>query len=189
MKTKDLTVGAFIIAIIAMMTFIPQLGFITIFGVASVTLIHIPVLISAITFDKITNSIIAGSAFGLCSLLNAFLRPTTITAPLFQNPLISVLPRIIFALFAYYLFRFLIKHTNKKTAAIATAIIAPLFHTVMVVGLMFVFGKSIFNTSFIALLSSIVLSNGIIELALAVLLVPTIGLALRKSLNQSRRLA
>ncbi len=97
-------------AIIVLMTVVPQLGFIFLTPIASITLLHVPVLIGVFMMPK-KYGIILGLAFGLASFIRSFFP----SAPLdyaFQNPLVSVLPRVLFALGAAYIFEFL-KWINK----------------------------------------------------------------------------
>jgi len=101
-EIQDLTLTAVFSAIILVMIFVPQVGFIT-FGVASLTLIHIPVLIGVFLLPK-KYSVLLGLIFGVGSLIKAVIAPTGVLDPLFVMPWISVLPRVLFALAAAYLF-------------------------------------------------------------------------------------
>jgi len=101
-EIQDLTLTAVFSAIIIVMIFVPQVGFIT-FGAASLTLIHIPVLIGVFLLPK-KYSILLGFIFGIGSLVKAVIAPTGVLDPLFVIPWISVLPRVLFAIAAAYLF-------------------------------------------------------------------------------------
>jgi uncharacterized membrane protein len=98
---RDLTLASVFTAIILVMTFVPQLGYITI-GAAALTLIHIPVLIGVFLLPK-KYSLVLALFFGLGSLLRALIAPTGPLDPAFVNPLVSVLPRLLFALAAIYI--------------------------------------------------------------------------------------
>ncbi len=105
MKKNDLqtlTLLSVFSAIILLMTFVPQIGYIT-FGPLSMTLIHIPVLIGVFLLPK-RYSWILGLVFGLGSLVKATTAPVGILDPAFVNPLVSVLPRVAFAVAAAWLF-------------------------------------------------------------------------------------
>ena len=101
-EIQDLTLTAVFSAIILVMIFVPQVGFIT-FGVASLTLIHIPDLIGVFLLPK-KYSVLLGLIFGLGSLIKAVIAPAGPLDPVFVLPWISVLPRVLFALAAAYLF-------------------------------------------------------------------------------------
>jgi uncharacterized membrane protein len=101
-NVRDLTLTSVFAAIIIVMTFVPYVGFIGI-GTLSLTLIHIPVLIGVFLLPK-KYSISLGFIFGIASMLKAMIAPETPLDPLFANPLISVLPRVLFAASAAYLF-------------------------------------------------------------------------------------
>ncbi len=63
-------------------------------GAASLALTLLPVLVIALTQDFKT-SVLGGLIMGLTSLIGAFtVGAASLTAPLFRNPLVSVLPRI-----------------------------------------------------------------------------------------------
>lgn len=179
-QTQKLTFSAMFIAIILLMALVPWLGFITI-GVVSITIIHIPVLIAALSFKDLKLAVIAGSTFGIMSWIIALTRPVTPVDLLFQNPLISVVPRILFAVIAFYLFILLSKFIKNTFFAIGiTAAIATLCHSVMVLFLLYIFGQEMFPGTFMTLLLSVVFSNGWIEMIIAFFITPPIVTALRK---------
>lgn len=108
---QNLTLTAVFASIILVMTFVPFLGYISI-GTMPLTLIHIPVLIGAFLLPK-RYTVLLGFIFGIGSLIRAATSPTSILDPAFINPLVSVLPRMIFALVASYIFD-LFKLVEKK---------------------------------------------------------------------------
>jgi len=103
-NTQELVLTSLIGAIIIMLSVIPQLGFILIFPDVSITIVHIPVLIGVMTLRR-PSALIFGLLYGLGSLFAAYTRGSTPVDLAFVNPLISVLPRVLFALAAYELFR------------------------------------------------------------------------------------
>ncbi len=110
----DLTLTSVFVAIILVMSLIPQIGFITILPGVSVTLVHIPVLIGIFLLPR-NNAIILGLFFGIGSWIASFMYGNTVLDLAFRNPLISVVPRILFAVAAYYIFQGLKKiETLKK---------------------------------------------------------------------------
>lgn len=101
---------AIIIGIIALMGFVPSLGYISVVpGVISLTLVHIPVLLGAALFGP-KRGFIYGLAFGVTSWVQATMNPTGLNL-FFVYPWISVLPRVLFGFLAGLIFELL----NKKT--------------------------------------------------------------------------
>jgi uncharacterized membrane protein len=110
-KTQELILVSLFSAIILILAMVPNVGLIT-FGAVSITIIHIPVLIGAMTLKRVSSVFVLGLLFGLGSLFAALTRGSTPIDLAFINPLISVIPRILFALIAFYIFkgsRFVIK--------------------------------------------------------------------------------
>jgi len=176
MKTRELVLNAIFIAIIAIMAWVPQLGYIQIFPTLGFTIIHIPVIVGALVYKR--SGLVLGTAFGLSSLFVALSRPAGPIDFLFQNPLVSVLPRIIFGLVIIYLYRFFMSQIKNKNLAIGlTAFIATLIHSVLVLSMIYVFGVDLLGGSELALgvIGSILLTNASIEAFVAVLIgVPVI---------------
>jgi uncharacterized membrane protein len=115
MKKNDvfyLSLTGIFSAIIIIMTVIPQLGFIFLTPLVSITLLHIPVLIGVFMMPK-KYGILLGLIFGMASFIRSFV-PSGPLDFAFQNPLVSVLPRVLFALAAAYIFDFL-KWINQKS--------------------------------------------------------------------------
>ncbi len=110
-EIQYLTLTTVFASIILLMTFVPQIGYITM-GTTALTLIHIPVLIGAFLLPK-KYTVMLGFIFGIGSLIRAATTPTGILDPAFVNPLVSVLPRMIFAIAASYIFD-LFKLFDKK---------------------------------------------------------------------------
>lgn len=107
----DLTVTSVFAAIIMVMIFVPGMGFIRLTPFVSVTIVHIPVLISVFILPK-KYVFLLGLLFGLGSWFSSF----TPVGPLdvaFQYPWISVLPRVLFAVAAVYFYS-LLKHITNK---------------------------------------------------------------------------
>ena len=91
-QIKKIAFAGIIIGLIIVMS-LTMLGFITIASGASITLVHIPVLIGAIVLGKKYGTIL-GLIFGICSIILAFMNIAT-NAP-FTNPIVSILHRIAF---------------------------------------------------------------------------------------------
>lgn len=176
MKTRELVLNAIFIGLIVLMAWVPQLGYIQIFPTVGITIIHIPVIVGALTYKK--SGVILGTAFGLSSLFVALTRPASPVDFLFQNPLVSVLPRILFGLVIYYLYTVFSKTINNKSMIIGlTAFVSTLIHSVLVLGMIYIFGVDLLGGSEVALqvIGSILITNASIEALAAVLVgVPVI---------------
>lgn len=140
-KNKQIAVTAALSALTILMG-IPglHLGYIQISPTISLTIMHIPVVLAAI-LAGLPGGIVTGLIFGLTSLVNAAANPSGVLDPLFVNPLCSVLPRIIFGVAAWGIFKLLelIPYCPKSLNALVTAILSSLVHSFVVIGSMYVF--------------------------------------------------
>ena len=73
---------------------VTRLGYISLSPVISFTIMHIPVILATLISGLIPG---LGTAFifGLTSLIQASVQPSGVLDPFFQNPLISILPRLL----------------------------------------------------------------------------------------------
>ncbi len=100
-KILNLTLFSTFSAIILLIGLIPEIGYITFIpGIASITIVHIPVLIG-ITLLPLSYAAGLGLMFGLTSFIASFIYAKSTFDYAFQNPLISILPRILFAVIAF----------------------------------------------------------------------------------------
>jgi uncharacterized membrane protein len=184
-RIQNLTVNAMLIALIALMGFVPFLGFIPLGASVSITIIHLPVLLGAALLST-RSATLLGLSFGLVSLLVVVTNPTPQPIDLFfVNPLISVLPRILFGLFAGILFSFTRRFANLQQYGLLSlfAFLATVFHTVLVLSMLWLFASAELSGLFGNLVQFIwyILSlNGLIEAMLSALLIPILTLALRR---------
>ncbi len=111
MKNKENVLLALFIAIIAIMSFVPFMGYITTGGI-SITTLHIPLIIGAVALGKNKGAIL-GLAFGIFNLIRAYTSGTP-EALIFINPMISVLPRILAGYFIGLFFEFINNFENKN---------------------------------------------------------------------------
>lgn len=129
-----------------------HLGMISIGAYASITIMHIPVLLAVmlmgmysagkkITYANLFSGMIVGAVFGIFSLMLAAISPTGALDPLFVNPLISVLPRILLAVVCWILWTLLnlIPHMPKVVSTIISAFLSTLGHTCLVIGSLYIF--------------------------------------------------
>ncbi len=131
MRVKDISLLAIFMALIFMMALVPFLGYIQIF-IVGFTTIHAVVIVFILLKNEWKYAFFGGLFFGLSSMLIAFLRPSTPLDQLFQNPLVSVLPRVLFGLATLAFYRLFITVTKRKVVfytllTIASSLILLLF--------------------------------------------------------------
>lgn len=186
MKTKELVLTALFMGIVFMLSLWPQVGFIALTPAINVTIVHIPVIVGGILLGK-RGGLLVGIAFGVGSLINALSSPT-LFAPLFINPIVSILPRALFGIVVGITY-----NTVKKLPVIKskrmlqtgiTAAISTLLHACMVVPLLYVFGlnnpniasmlSSSYGLSFFLFVGGVLISNTLLEVGVATIMVPLI---------------
>ena len=130
LNKKIATVGA--LGALTVLLGITPLGFIRLPWGLAITLLHIPTILGALIIGW-PAGIGIGAIFGIFSLIQAASNPVGLDA-LFVNPLISVLPRILFGLTVSFIFNLLskIKILPKTIAASITAVVSTLIHTLYV---------------------------------------------------------
>lgn len=125
-----------VLAAISIMLSMTPLGFIPI-GPTNATIMHIPVIIGAIVEGPLVG-ITVGFIFGATSLLRALTMPT-ITSFAFINPLVSILPRVLIGIVAYYVYKVAVKFTkNVFVSGWITGVIGSLVNTVGVLGMVYI---------------------------------------------------
>lgn len=153
---------------------ISRLGFFPWFTGASITVLHIPAIIGAILEGPIVGTGI-GAIFGIFSLVQANIAPLTPIDIAFRNPLVAVLPRIIFPLATWAIYYFVSKW--RRTPAIIIASVAgTILHTILVLtALVLTNGSGILTdgasgVTVWAVISAIFVANGIPEAIVAAIL-------------------
>lgn len=196
-STREIAVCGVLLTFILVFVFVPvKIGF--------VDMAFIPLLAIFIGCQveggKI--GITLSTAFGLASLLATVVRPT-ILSPLFYNPMVSVLPRIIIGITTYFSYKglrrlsilvgkrrgkVLDKRMSILVSSSVSSVIGVLTNTGLVLSMLaaFNFGKTISGIAidgafFTALLSV----NFVIEVCVAAILTPFIVLSLRNALHLS----
>lgn len=130
--------GAF--AALVIVLGITKLGFITIGPTVSITILHVPVIL-IVMLSGLPEGLFVGATFGLLSLIQASMNPSTLLDPLFVNPLFSVVPRMLVAVVAWGVWKLLnmIPRMPKAISAGLTGFISTLAHTLMVIGFIYLF--------------------------------------------------
>lgn len=190
MKVRDITMNAMFIAITLILALVPGLGMINI-GFVSITIMHIPVIIAGLVLGA-KAALINATAFGVAAMFIAATRPVGVFDVLFVNPLVSVLPRIIFGL-SIVVVAGLMKRLTKNFVVVAsvTSIVATLVHTVAVLLAMYIAATGSASpdilaaapTSALVLIGSVLLSNGIFEIIASVVIAVPTSVALNKVKN------
>lgn len=187
MKTRDLTLNALFIALTVVMAIVPNLGVIQI-GVISITILHIPVIIAGLVLG-FRAALINAFAFGVASMFVAISRGSGILDPLFVNPLVSVVPRLLFGLAIGVIYAGMKKISKNQTVIDAvTAVVSTLIHSVLVLSALFI--ASIGNPAFFELANTtpklfllfqgIFISNALFEVAAALIIALPVANVLRR---------
>lgn len=197
---SGMTLDAVFIAIILIMTFVPNMGYIAITPFVSLTLLHLPVLLGA-ALGGWKKGLMLGLVFGLSSYMQA-LSSAGFNA-LFAYPWVAIPPRMIFGLVAGIVLSLIGKVSKKGMTGlylgIACALLTAL-HTALVFFDLYIFYPDTIaglfsSTSPIAtgttLTFLLVIAFGMLgEMAVAAIIVPPLTLASRKvlpRLGQHRR--
>ena len=83
---------------------VTRLGILPWFSGASLTILHVPVLVGAIVEGPVAGAAI-GAVFGAYSIVQAYISPSGVVDLAFQNPLVALPPRIIFPVVAWLIYR------------------------------------------------------------------------------------
>ncbi|MBQ9237700.1 MAG: ECF transporter S component [Treponema sp.] len=142
---KDMTVNkrlALISAFSALVVVLgaTRLGFISLSPTVSLTIIHIPVILAAF-LAGVPGGLVTGAAFGIFSLIQAAMSPAGALGLFFVNPLVSIVPRMLFGAAAGGLYKLclLVPHLPRTVAATVAAFISSAVHTCLVIGAIYLF--------------------------------------------------
>ena len=138
-KTRKLVLtGAFSALIIVLG--ITKLGLIPVGPAASITILHIPIILAACLVG-LPSALFTGAVFGIMSLIQAAMSPSGVLDPYFVNPLCSILPRMLTGLIAWAIWFGLNKlpKVPKSVNAGITAFISTVCHTLLVIGCLYLF--------------------------------------------------
>ncbi|MFR5833251.1 MAG: hypothetical protein ACLUE6_04830 [Acutalibacteraceae bacterium] len=193
-RTRRIALLAILLALIVVLSFIPiQVS------AATLALTLLPVLVIALTQDFVT-ALLGGLIMGVTSLVMAYtVGAATPTAPLFQNPLVSILPRLFVPVAAYAVMHGLraiavkiLGKTHPDTPVskpvqwafdAVASLSAVITNTGLVLGMIWLLygGKSVGNTlispEFMTAMISI---NFVIEIIVFPLIAPPVVFAIRK---------
>jgi uncharacterized membrane protein len=135
-RTRKIVITG-VLGAIAVLLGLTRLGFIPWFSGASLTIMHVPVIIGAILEGPLVGLGI-GLIFGLFSMIQAAVAPTGPADVWFTNPLLAVLPRLFIGPVAWLVWEALKKWP--VAGMIASGIAGSLTNTVLVLGMIGVLG-------------------------------------------------
>ncbi len=169
-RTRKIVVAGVLGAIAALLGW-TRLGLIPWFAGASLTIIHVPVIIGAVLEGPVVGVAI-GFIFGIFSLIQASM-PNGNLDPAFLNPLVSVLPRLLFGPIAWLVWRALQKWPT--VGLLAAGVVGSLAHTALVLGIIGLLGIYPWP-----LLGAVAVANGPIEAVAAGLITLAVVAAWRQ---------
>lgn len=185
-NVRKMTIISVLSAISIMLSMIPFVGFIQI-GPIAITTMYIPVIIGAIMEGPMAGAVI-GLVFGASSLIRALTMPT-VTSFAFINPLVSILPRVLIGLLAYYVYELSMKLTkNVYISGLVTGAAGAITNTIGVLGMIYVlygarYAEAMGESASAAktLIMTIAATNGIPEAIGGALVVAAVAVILKKS--------
>lgn len=160
-RTRKIVITG-VLGAIAVLLGLTRLGFIPWVTGASLTIMHVPVIIGAVLEGPLVGLGI-GLIFGIFSLIQAAVAPTGPADVWFTNPLLSVLPRLFIGPVAWLVWRTLSRWT--VPALILAGIAGSLTNTILVLGMIGVLGFLPF-----AALVPIAVANGLPEAGVSALI-------------------
>lgn len=153
-------VTAGVLGAIAIVLAITNLGVIPVPNISgNATILHVPVIIGAVLEGPIVGGLV-GLIFGVYSMVQG--------GPLFANPLISVVPRILIGITSWLAYRSLQKF-NQDVAAAVAGVVGTLTNSILVVGGLVGFG--LIPAEAIAT----IIPQAIVELVLAAIITPIVA--------------
>lgn len=204
--TLEIVQTALFAALVAVLAFVPYVGYIRIPVLAiQATTVHIPVIVGSIALGPKRGAILGG-IFGLTSLINNTASPgltSFVFSPFVEigegmggSPLsliICFIPRILVGVVPYYVYTALQKRSKapekrRKFSLLLAGVAGSMTNTILVMGLIFViFGheyaaaREIAYEAILGVILSTVAINGTIEAIVAALITSAVVFALYKS--------
>ncbi|NLG99878.1 MAG: ECF transporter S component [Chloroflexi bacterium] len=170
-RTRKIVVTG-ILGAISIFLGLTRWGFIPWFGGVSLTIMHIPVIIGAVLEGPLVGLAI-GLIFGLFSMLQAAIAPTSPADVWFTNPILAILPRLFIGPMAWLVWTALKRWP--AAGLIAAGITGSLTNTLLVLGTIGLLGYLPW-----AALPAIVIANGLPEAGVSALLVLAVVAAWRQ---------
>ena len=209
-KTLSMVMTGLFMAIIAVMTFIPNVGYINLI-VIKATLLHVPVIVGSIVLGPKKGAVL-GAPFGITSLIKNTLEPSLLSfafSPFYQvgdiggngwSVVIALVPRILVGVIPYFVFtgiEKLLKNIKmRRTIALPLACASgALINTLLVMHLIFFCFREEFAAAqsvavdvVYSMILGIIAANGIPETIVAVVIGGAVSLALLRVSPQPARI-
>ncbi len=209
-KTLSMVMTGVFMAIIAVMTFIPNGGYINL-SVIKATLLHVPVIVGSIVLGPKKGAVL-GATFGITSLIKNTLEPSLLSfafSPFYQvgdiggngwSVVIALVPRILVGVIPYFVFtgiEKLLKNIKmRRTIALPLACASgALINTLLVMHLIFFCFREEFAAAqsvavdvVYSMILGIIAANGIPETIVAVVIGGAVSLALLRVSPQPARI-
>lgn len=173
-QIRSMTIDAMFIALIAVFSFVPNIGFIPV-GITSVTTIPIIVFIGGMLLGW-KRGFIYGTAFGIFSLIIASTVPAGSADAFFINPLISVFPRALWGLLVGFSAEILNKLPNKYKHFLTIIVV---FFLSVIHSLLVLLMLSIFHPEYWEVFGIILGSQAMIEALIYTIIVPVVVISLQ----------
>ncbi|MGC9521528.1 MAG: ECF transporter S component [Anaerolineae bacterium] len=177
-RTRKIVIAGVLSAISALLGW-TRLGFIPWFTGASLTIMHVPVIIGAVLEGPWVGAAI-GLVFGGFSMLQAAIAPTGPTDVWFTNPLLAILPRLFIGPLAWLVYRALKRWT--APALVVAGVVGSLTNTFLVLGMIGILGYLPWQA-----LPPIVLANGVPEAIVSAIITLAVVAAWRRIEIGSKR--
>ncbi len=176
-RTRQLTIVGMLSSITVILG-LTGYGFVPL-PMAKATIMHIPVIIGAV-LEGPAVGVMVGLLFGLFSIFQNMIAPNILSFA-FLNPLVSVLPRVLIGLTAYYCYK-LVPVKNEALKIGVGAALGSLTNTIGVLGMIYVLyaadfaaARGIDPATVFAVVSGIAVTNGLPEAIIsAIITVPVI---------------
>ena len=170
-RTRKLVITG-VMGAITVLLGVTHWGFIPWFGGISLTIMHVPVIIAAILEGPIVG-LGVGLIFGIFSMIQAAVAPSSPADVWFTNPLLAVLPRLFIGPVAYFVWKLLEK--IPVVGLIVAGVAGSLTNTILVLGVIGLMGLLPW-----AVLGGIVISNGLLEAGVSAFIVLVVVAAWRR---------
>jgi uncharacterized membrane protein len=170
-RTRKLVITG-VMGAITILLGVTHWGFIPWFGGISLTIMHVPVIIAAILEGPIVG-LGVGLIFGIFSMIQAAVAPSSPADVWFTNPLLAVLPRLFIGPVAYFVWKML--ERIPVVGLIVAGVLGSLTNTILVLGVIGLMGLLPW-----AVLGGIVISNGLIEAGVSAFIVVVVVAAWRQ---------
>jgi len=168
-----------ILSMVAIVLTVTEMGFIPWVEGASLTIVHVPVIVGAVLAGPLAGLLI-GLVFGVCNLLQGMHIPNGPVDVCFTNPLASVVPRLFIGPMAWLVYRTL-RRKSETCALVVASVAGSLTNTILAFGALGLLGFLPWTA-----IGTIAVVNGIPEAIFAAIVMWAIAVV-QKRIEQGRR--